>query len=134
MSAAYEYILFVLKKDVNSQKAMSLVTSDAPIHVFCVDDIEKSALPSWLKGVPTMLHLQSSKILCGTHVLNYLQWLQNELKSPDEEKGNLESKQNTNTTSGTIDTVHEIQSEKTEDKDECVDGVCPLNHVSNQKI
>ena len=73
------YVLYIVPDEANSKKALNMFNSPHASSDVWVQDVRllETPLPSWLKGVPTLVHKNSGDILSGTSCLSKLQTLCN---------------------------------------------------------
>lgn len=68
--AAKQYVLYAVANDKNSKKAVYLSRPNLD-HVY--DPTQLQRRPSWLKGVPTIVHVESKVVYEGTNCLLFMQ-------------------------------------------------------------
>ena len=113
-NSSKKFVLYILKNEKNSNKSLKFVNSDTD-HVVNVKSLLE--LPNWLKGVPTLLVTQQSKIYEGTQCLLYLQKRENLLLSKKTEE-TPEEKTEEKTEETPEETPKETPKETPEEKTE----------------
>ena len=66
-----DYIMYVRGGDDNSEAALSKIRNSSNIHVQDVDELSRP-LPTWLRGVPTIVHKETGRCYRGTACMQHI--------------------------------------------------------------
>lgn len=69
------HILYIAPNNPGSKIALELAPKGNEIQIKNVTEMQKSEIPNWLNGVPTLFDVREKRIFKGTHALNELKTL-----------------------------------------------------------